>query len=75
MPKTYVSHKTLICDWTDKKNYLIHYRMLKFYVRHIMKITKVHNVISFKQRKWLEKYIDFNTQKRNQAVNDFKKDF
>ena len=73
MPKNYVSHKKLICDWTDKKNYLIHYRMLKFYIRHGMKINKVHSVISFKQSKWLEKYIDFNTQKRNQAVNDFEK--
>ena len=35
----------------------------------------MHRVISFEQSKWLEKYIDFNTQKRNQAVNDFEKDF
>ena len=75
MPKNYISHKKLICDWADKKNYLIHYRMLKFYVRHGMKINKVHSVISFKRSKWLEKYIDFYTQKRNQAVNDFEKDF
>ena len=75
LPKNYVSHKKLICDWTDKKNYLVHYRMLKFYIRHGMKVNKVHNVISFKQSKWLEKYIDFNTQKRNQAINDFEKDF
>ena len=38
MPKNYVSHKKLIRDWTDKKNYLIHYRMLKFYNKHGMKI-------------------------------------
>ena len=75
MPENYVSHKKLICEWTDERNYLIHYRMLKFYVRHGMKIKEVHKVISFKQNKWLEKYIDFNTQQRNQAVNDFEKDF
>ena len=75
MPKNYISHKKLICDWTDKKNYLIHYRMLKFYIRHVMKINEVRSVISFKQGKRLEKYIDFNTQKRNQVVNDFDKDF
>ena len=40
-----------------------------------MKINKVRSVISFKQGKTLEKYIDFNTQKRNQVVNDFEKDF
>ena len=75
MPKNYVSHKKLVCDWTDKRNYLIHYTMLKFYVRHGMVVKQVHRVISFKQNKWLEKYIDFNTQKRNQVVNDFEKDF
>ena len=74
-PKKYVSHKKLICDWTDKRNYLFHYRMLKFYVRHGLKNKEVLRVITFKQSKWLEKYIDFDTQNRNQAVNDFEKDF
>ena len=32
-----------------------------------MIVEKVHSVISFKQDKWLEKYIDFNTQERNLA--------
>ena len=74
-PDNYNSTKKLICDWSDKKNYLVHYRMLKFYIRHGMIIDKVHNIISFKQNKWLEKYISFNTQKRNKAKNDFEKDF
>ena len=65
--------KKLICDWTDKKKYLVHYRMLKFYVRHGMTVEKVHEVISFKQSKWLERYIDFNTQKRNMTKNYFEK--
>ena len=40
-----------------------------------MIVDKVHKTISFRQSRWLEKYINFNTQKRNQAVNDFEKDF
>ena len=74
-PKNYTKSKKLICDWTDKKKYLIHYRMLKFYVRHGMVVEKIHEIISFKQSRWLEKYISFNTQKRNRAKNDFEKDF
>ena len=74
-PENYTKSKKLICDWTDKKKYLIHYRMLKFYVRHGMVVEKVHEIISFKQSKWLESYISFNTQKRNTAKNDFEKDF
>ena len=75
IPDTYTQTKKLICDWSDKKKYLVHYRMLKFYIRHGMTVEKVHNVISFKQSMWLEKYISFNTQKRNKAKNDFEKDF
>ena len=48
--------------------------MLKFYVRHGMIIVKIHEIISFKQSKWFEKYISFNTQKRNKAKNDFERD-
>ena len=47
--------------------------MLKFYVRRGTIVVKVHEVISFKQSKWLEKYINFNTEKRNKARNDFEK--
>ena len=49
--------------------------MLKFFVRHGMEVVKVRTVISYKQSKWLENYISFNTQKLNKATNDFKKDF
>ena len=40
-----------------------------------MVVDKIHNIISFRQSTWLEKYINFNTQKRNKAKNDFEKDF
>ena len=74
-PDTYIQTSKLICDWSNKKNYLIHYRMLKFYIKHGMIVDKFQDVISFKQSRWLEKYINFNTQKRNQAIKDFEKDF
>ena len=74
-PDTHTQTSKLICDWSGKKNYLVHYRMLKFYNRHGILVDKIHNIISFKQSRWLEKYISFNTQKRNKAKNDFEKDF
>ena len=46
--------------------------MLKLYVRHGMVVDKIHEIYSFKQKKWLEKYINCNTQKRNKSKNDFK---
>ena len=75
IPATYTKNKKMICGWSDKKNYLIHYRMLKIYVSQGMIVDKVHDIISFRQRRWLEKYTNFNTQKRIQAVNDFEKEF
>ena len=39
--------------------------MLKFYIRHGMIIEKVHEIISFKQSKWSEKYISFITKKKD----------
>ena len=74
-PENYTKSKKLICDWTDEKKYLIHYRMLKFYVRHGVIVVKIHEIISFKQSRWLESYISFNTQKRNKAKNNLEKDF
>ena len=73
--KIFISHNKKNCDWSVKKNYLIHFRKLKFSVRHGMVIDKVYEIISIKQSKWLENYINFNTQKRNQVVNDFEKHF
>ena len=74
-PKSYTKSKKLIYDWTDKKKYLIQYRMLNFYVKHGMIAEKIHELISFKQSRWWEKYISFNTQKRNRAKGDFEKDY
>ena len=73
-PQNYTKLKKLGSDWTDKKNYLVHYRMLQFYVRHGMVGEKIHEIISFKQNKRLEKFI-FETQRRNKVKNEFGKDF
>lgn len=65
----------LVPHLMDKKNYCIHYRNLKYVVELGLKITIVHNIISFKQKTWLKEYIDFNTEKRKHAKNEFEKDF
>ena len=49
--------------------------MLIIFVRLGMIVDKIHKLISLKESKWLEKYIDSITQKRNKAKNQFEKDF
>ena len=48
---------------------------LQLYFSLRMKLTKVYRVLKFKQSDWLEKCINFNTDKRKHAANSFEKDF
>ena len=70
----YKPTEKLMCDLTNKYNYMMHYRMFKFYTNLGMKVTKIHTIYRFKQLLWLEKYINHNTQKRTKAKTNFEKD-
>ena len=59
----------------NKINYVLHYRDLQLYFFLGMKLTKIHKMLKFKQSDWMKKYIDFNTEKRMNAANDFEKYF
>ena len=65
----------LILNLGSKTNYVLHYRNLQLYLSLGMRLTKTHEVLKSKQSDWMEKYIDFNTGKRTNAVNNFEKDF
>ena len=68
----------LVPNLMNKTNYVLHSRNLKYYIKLGLKLTKVHRVMEFKQKRWLKPYIDFNTAKRTQATktgDDFGKDF
>jgi len=65
----------LVLTQNNKRNYMVHYRLLKFYLESGMILKKVHTIIDFQQSKWLGPYIDFNTKQRMVAETDFEKDF
>ena len=63
--------KKLVCNLHNKKNYVAHINILKQALNHGLKLKKVHRVIEFEQGAWLKKHIDFNTDLRAKATNDF----
>ena len=67
--------KKLICNLQNKKDYVVHINVLKQALEHGLKLIKVHQVIELDQEAWLKEYINFNTELRKNASNDFEKDF
>ena len=65
----------LIPNLGIEKNYVIHYRNLQLHISLGMKVTKVHKILKFKQTDWLKKFVDFNTEKRKNPINNFEKNF
>ena len=65
----------LVPNLRDKKNYVIHIQALNQALQHGLRLDRIHRAIEFDQSPWSKTYIDFNTQLRTAATNDFNKDF
>ena len=65
----------LVPNLGNKSKYVLHYKNLQLYLSLGMKLTKVCRILKFKQYDWLKGYIDFNTDKRKNAANNFDKYF
>ena len=65
----------LVPNLYDKKKYVIHIRALDQALKHGLILKKVHRVIEFNQSASLKPYIDFNSELRRKAKNDFEKYF
>ena len=72
--KSKARSEKLILDQNNKTEYMVHYRMLKFYVKMGVKVTKIHRVIKFKQDYICRDYTQNNTNKRATAKTEAEKD-
>ena len=66
--------KKLVPNLGNKINDVLHYRNLQLYLLLWTKLTKIYKILRFKQYDWMKTYIDFNTEKRKNDANSFKKD-
>ena len=65
----------LVPNLFDKVRYVIHIIALDQALKHGLVLEKIHRAIESDQYDWMKGYIDFNTQLRTHAKNDFGKDF
>ena len=64
-PKDEKTNK-LILNLNDKNKYVVHIRTLQFYLKHGLKVKKIHRAIKFEQKEILKPYIELT--QRNERM-------
>ena len=64
----------MILNRNAQEKYVVQIRTLQFYLKHRLKVKKIHRAMRFERKEILKPHIKFNTAKRNNARNDFEKD-
>ena len=67
------SQQKLIASLSDKTNYVVHLKTLRFYLHNGIVLKKINHVISFKQAPWLKQYINKCGMRRAHAQCQFTK--
>lgn len=57
----------LLTTLENKEHYILHYTVLKYYLKLGLKVTNVHRCFSFTQSKWMEPFIKLNIKHRMEA--------
>ena len=62
--KSMINITKLVPNLMDKKKYVVHYRNLNLFIKLGMKVTKMHRILEFNEKPWMESYIQLNTEMR-----------
>ena len=65
----------LVQTLDPKEGYLLHYLTFKLYIELGLRVTKLIMVLKFCQGRWMEPFVDLNTQLRISAHNKFEENF
>ena len=71
----YVGYRKLLLTQYEKHYYVCHYSILKFYLEMGMRLVRVRSAIRFRQKRFVEPYIKYNSKRRAEARNAFEKDY
>lgn len=66
-----IGQEKLMATLHAKKDYILHYRNLQLYVRLGLKVGKISTILMFTQGPIIKDYIQFNSEKRAAATNNF----
>ena len=70
--KNYKSAK-LTATFFDREKYVVHIKNLQLYLNLGMQLKKIHRILKFKQKKFLEPFISMCTEERKKANSLFEK--
>ena len=65
----------LVPNLMPKTNYVLHLRNLQLYLKHGLRLVKIHKILEFSQDAWLKPYVELCTRNRQQAKTETEKNF
>ena len=65
----------LVPNLMDKTKYVVHFKDLQLYLKLGMTLKKIHGILEFDEKPWMESFIRMNTKLRKTAKSTFEKDF
>ena len=73
--KSMINITKLVPNLMDKNKYVVHYKNLMLYLSLGMKLKRIHRVLAFDEKTWMEPYIRLNTEMRKKPGSHLKKTF